>query len=190
MIATIVQKHPVKGVREFKLVGDELRYTIKSSLKTESLSVVLCVLDPQPVVSGSTLAFVSQVNREPLVELFLDKPDKETFDQFVRTLRQRITEEDFSRLRVRGAGVAVDVDRVTESIEMLQTYVTLNEINKLLSALMKLRDKPDDVECLVNVADAFNELGFVQGQVITYAPYINYLLSGVSEDSSHKDTYQ
>lgn len=187
MIATLVQKHPIKGAREFKLVGDELQYTIQSRLKTESLSVVLCVLDPEPVISGSTLAFVSQVNREPLVELFLDKPDKETFDQFVRTMRLRISEEDFSRLRVRDKGVAVDVNRVSESIEMLQTYVNPDEIEALLSTLVELKAKPDDVECLVNVADAFNELGFVQGQVITYAPYINFLLSGVSERNSEED---
>lgn len=188
MIATLVQKHPIKGTREFRLVGDELEYTIQSPLKTESLSVVLCVLDPEPVISGSTLAFVSQVNREPLVELFLDRPDKETFDQFVETMRIRITEEDFGRLRVRDKGVPVDVDGVNESIEMLQTYVNPAEIDKLLAALVELKAKPDDVECLTNVADAFNELGFVQGQVITYAPYINFLLSGVNELNSHKDT--
>lgn len=181
MTATLVQKHPLKGSREFKLVGDELQYTIQSPLKTESLSVVLCVLDPEPVISGSTLAFVSQVNREPLVELFLDRPDKETFNQFVATLRQRISEEDFSRLRVSDKGVTVDADRVSESIEMLRTYVNPAEIEKLLAALEALKAKPDELECLVNVADAFNELGFVQGQVITYAPYISFLLSGAAE---------
>ena len=187
MIETLVQKHPLKGTREFKLVGDEIQYTIQSPLKKESLSVVLYVLDTEPVITGSTLAFVSQVNREPLVELFLDRPDKETFDRFVRTVRQRISEEDFSRLRVRDKGVAVDEERVSESIEMLQTYVNPLEIDTLLSALEKLKANPDDVECLANLADAFNELGFVQGQVITYAPYINFLLSGASEHDSEKN---
>jgi hypothetical protein len=190
MITTLVQKHPVKGVREFKLVEDELEYSIKSAFKNESLSVVLSVLDPEPVISGSTLAFVSMVNREPLVELFLDKPDKETFDQFVDFLRLRISEEDFSRLRVNENGVAVDVERVNETIDMLQTYVNPADIGELLAALEQLKANPDDVDCLVTVADAFNELGFVQAQVITYAPYINFLLSGVSEDSSHKDSYR
>jgi hypothetical protein len=188
MVVTLEQKHPVKGTRKFKLVGDEVQYTIQSPLKSESLSVVLCVLDPEPVISGSTLAFVSQVNREPLVELFLDKPDKETFDQFVGTMRLRISEEDFSRLRVRDKDVAVDVDRVSESIEMLQAYVNPLEIDTLLSALAELKAQPDSFECLVNVADAFNALGFVQGQVITYAPYINFLLSGASENSSNNHT--
>lgn len=188
MNATLLQKHPIKGTREFKLVGDELEYTIKSPLKSESLSVVLSVLDPEPVISGSMLAFVSQVNREPLVELFLNRPDKDSFDQFVRTMRRRIHEEDFSRLRVRDKGVPVDVDRLNESIDMLQTYVTTGEIAELLSALMELTAKPDDLECLGKVADAFNELGFEQAQVITYAPYINFLLSGSSELVSDDDT--
>ena len=177
-MAKLLQKHPIKGTREFTLDGDELHYTIQSPLKKESLSVVLSVLDSEPVISGSMLAFISQVNREPLVELFLDRPDKETFDQFVSTVRERISEEDFSRLRVRNKNVAVDVDRVTESIEMLQTYVNPAEIEHLLSALVELKAKPDDPDCLANVADAFNALGFLQGQVITYAPYINFLLSG------------
>ncbi len=116
MTATLFQKHPIKGTREFRLVGDELEYTIKSPLKKESLNVVLSVLDSEPVISGSILAFVSQVNREPLVELFLDKPDKETFDAFVSMLKQRIAEEDFGRLRVREKGVAVSPERVSESI--------------------------------------------------------------------------
>ena len=181
MNVTLSQKHPIKGTREFKLVGDELEYSIQSPLKKESLSVVLSVLDAEPVISGSMLAFVSQVNREPLVELFLDRPDKATFEEFVSTVRQRISDEDFSRLRVRDKGVAVDVERVSESIDMLRTYVNPDEIALLLSALEELKAKPDDVQCLVNVADAFNALGFVQGQVITYAPYINFLLSGDNE---------
>ena len=177
-MAKLLQKHPIKGTREFTLDGDELHYTIQSPLKKESLSVVLSVLDSEPVISGSMLAFISQVNREPLVELFIDRPDKETFDQFVSIMRQRISEEDFGRLRVRDKGVAVDLDRLSESIEMLQTYINPDEINRLLSALEQLKAEPEDIECLVEVADAFNELGFVQAQVITYAPYINFLLSG------------
>jgi len=115
---------------------------------SKSLSVVLSVLDAEPVISGSMIAFVSQVNREPLVELFLDRPDKETFDAFVSKLRQRISEEDFGRLRVREKGVAVNPERVRESIDMLKTYADPVEIASLLSALEQLKAKPDDVQCL------------------------------------------
>lgn len=182
MTSILVQKHPFKGTREFRLIGDEVQYAIQSPLKTESLSVVLNVLDPEPVISGSTLSFVSQVNREPLVELFLDRPDKETFDQFVKLMQLRIIEEDFSRFRARDKGVHVDIDRLSEAIEMLQKYVNPAEVEVLLSALHELKAKPDDVKCLNNVAEAFNELGFVQGQVITYAPYISFLLSENRQD--------
>lgn len=175
-ILELIQQHPLKGSREFRLVGDEVQYTINSPLKNESLSVVLNVLDSEPVITSSTLAFVSLVNREPLVELFLNKPDKETFDQFVKTMQQKIIEEDFGRFRLRDEGVYVNTERLGESIDMLQQYVNTAEIDPLLAALFELKANPGDVQRQNNVAKAFNELGFAQGQVITYAPYLNYLL--------------
>ena len=187
MTTKLVQKHALKGSREFELVDDEVRYVIKSPLRTESLSVVLNVLDSEPVISGSTLSFVSQVNREPLVELFLDKPDKETFDQFVGAMQRRIIEEDFGRFRLPDKGVDVNVDGVTESIDMLRRYVDPREIEALLAALEELKQKPDNPQCLKRVAEAFNELGFAQGQVLAYAPYINFLLSGADAESNWAD---
>jgi hypothetical protein len=178
MTTTLRQKHPIKGTREFELVDDEIRYTIKSPLKTESLSVVLNVLDPEPVITGSILAFVSQVNREPLVEFFVDRPDKETFQAFIETLRQRIVDESFGRFRVEDAGLKVDAARLGEAIEMLRTYVDPGEIEGLLAAMTELKAQPDSVQRQKHVAEAFNALGFVQGQVITYAPYLSFLLSG------------
>lgn len=185
MTTKLTQKHVLKGSREFEIVGDEVRYEIKSPLKTESLSVVLYILDSKPVISGSMLSFVSTVNQEPMVELFLDKPDKETFDRFVSTMSQRIIEEDFSRLRVSDKRVDVDVEQISLSIEMLQRYLNPGDIDALLAALSELKAKPDDMKCLGKVADTFNDLGFAQGQVLTYAPYINFLLAGVGEDAGH-----
>ena len=188
MTTRLAQKHAIKGSREFELVDDEVRYIIKSPLRTESLSVVLNVLDPEPLISGSTLSFVSQVNREPLVELFLDEPDRETFNQFVSTMRRRIIEEDFGRPRVSDKGVDVNVDGVTESIDMLRRYVDPQEIDALLAALEELKQTPDNPHCLQRVAEAFNELGIAQGQVLLYAPYINFLLSGAGAESDRADT--
>jgi hypothetical protein len=187
MTTRLAQKHAIKGSREFELVDDEVRYIIKSPLKTESLSVVLNVLDAEPVISGSTLSFVSRVNREPLVELFLNKPDRETFGQFVSTMQRRIIEEDFGRPRVLGKGVDVNVDGVTESIDMLLRYADPREIKALLAALEELKQKPDNPQCLKRVAEAFNELGFAQGQVLVYAPYVNFLLSGAGAESDRSD---
>jgi hypothetical protein len=187
MTTRLTQTHAIKGSREFELVDDEVQYVIKSPLRMESLSVVLNVLDPEPVITGSTLSFVSRVNREPLVELFLDKPDRETFNQFISTMRRRIIEEDFGRLRVREKGVDVNVDGITESIDMLLKYVDPQEIEGLLAALRELRLNPDNPQCLKRVAEAFNELGFAQGQVLAYAPYINFLLSGAGAETDRTD---
>lgn len=178
------QEHPTEGSREFKLDAEEVHYTINSPLRDDELSVALHVMDAEPVVTGSTLTFLSQVNREPLLELLLDLPDKQTFDQFITTLKRRITEEDFSRFHVTDAGVNVDVGRLDESIRMLKQYVDPTEIEPLLSAMFALQSNPGDVQCQRNVADAYNDLGFVQGQVITYAPYLNYLLTGNRDQGS------
>jgi archaellum component FlaC len=178
MTSILVQKHPIKGSREFRLTDDEIQYTIKSPFKTDSLSVLFDVLNAEPVISGSTLSFISNVNKEPLVEMFLDKPDKKTFDQFVKSLQQKIIENDFGRFRVGDKGIDVDIARLDESIEMLQKNVDPTEIELLLSALIELKTKPDDIKCQNNVAEAFNELGFAQSQVIIHAPYINFMFSG------------
>ncbi len=178
MTSILVQKHPIKGTREFQLVDDEIQYTFKSPFKTNSLCVLFSVLDPEPIISGSTLSFISKVNNEPLVEMFLDKPDKKTFDQFVKNVQLKIIENDFGRFRVGEKGIDVDIARLDESIEMLQKNVDPNEIELLLSALVELQTKPDNIQYQKNVADAFNDLGFAQSQVIIYAPYINFMFSG------------
>jgi len=183
-ILELIQKHPLKGSREFKLDDEEIHYIINSPLRNDELSVALNVLDAKPVTTGSILAFVSQINREPLVELFIDKPDKKTFDQFIEALQQRITVEDFSRFQITDKGVKVNADRLDESIRMLKRYVDPAEIDPLLTALFELQSNPNDVPCQQKVADTFNELGFVQGQVLNYAPYLSYLLSGGGEQSN------
>ena len=174
----LIQKDPTRGSREFKLSEDEIQYSIESPHRSESLVVVLSVLDPEPVISGPTLSFISVVNKEPLVELIVDKPDKTSFDQFVSLMQSRIIEEDFSRFQVRDKMVVVDLDRLDETLRMLNSYVSASEIEPLLAALEKLREEPDNLRCFNAVVQAFNELGFVKGQVVTYAPYISYLLSG------------
>jgi len=178
MTSKLVQKHPIKGTREFQLVDDEIQCTIQSPFKNDSFSVILYVLDAEPKISGSTLSFISNVNKEPLVEFFLNKPNKETFDQFIKNVRQKIMENDFGRFRVGDKSANIDIVRLNESIEMLQKYVDPNEIELLLSALIELKTEPNNIKYQKNVTEAFNELGFAQSLVITYAPYINFLFCG------------
>jgi hypothetical protein len=61
---------------------------------------------------------------------------------------------------------------------MLQRYVNPADIEGLLAALNELKAEPENVQRQQQVAEVFNGSGFVQGQVITYAPYLNFLLSG------------
>ena len=62
MTNRIVQEHPDRGTREFELVDDMIEYRIKSQFANEELSVVLSVLNPEPVVDGSMMYFLSEVN--------------------------------------------------------------------------------------------------------------------------------
>jgi len=70
MTHKIVQKHPELGTREFELVDDAIEYEINSQFANEKLSVVLSVLAPEPVVDGSMMYFLSEVNREALIKMF------------------------------------------------------------------------------------------------------------------------
>ena len=178
MTSTLLQKHPIKGSREFQLTDEEIQYTIQSPFKTDALSVSLDILEAAPIRSNSMLSFISKVNKEPLVELFLNKPNKEEFETFVKELQQQIIDNDFSLLRVGEDGVDVNLARLDESIEMLQKYVDPAQIESFLPILIELKENPTDITCQKKVADAFNELGFAQTQVITYAPYITFMFSG------------
>ena len=182
MTNKIVQKHPDRGTREFELVDDAIEYRISSEFADEELTVALSVLVPEPVVDGSMMYFISEVNREALIKLFVDLPDKETFAKFVGTVQRRIHEESFGNLDADNRKTEVTRDQVDTTIRMLETYLDPTTIEKLLSALRHLSEAPDNREYLSQVIDAFNELGVQQGQVLTYAPFFNTLLSSTDLD--------
>jgi hypothetical protein len=70
-----VQKQLFKGSRTFEIDGDTLNVYIKAPLRQEKLSVVLAIVNPEPVVNPPFLEFHSRVKCGPLFELLLDKPD-------------------------------------------------------------------------------------------------------------------
>jgi len=177
MINKIKQTHPEKGVREFELVDDTIDYRISSPMGDEELSVVLSVLSPEPVRDGDMLYFISEVNREALIKLFVDLPDAETFAAFISTVQQRIAEEDFGRLAAKNRKSEVTRDQVETTIRMLETNLDKNNISNLLSTLRNLLEKPNDLDRLSLVVDAFNDLGTHQGPVLAYAPFFNTLMS-------------
>ena len=177
MTSRIVQNHPERGTREFELVGDSIEYRITSPFSDEELSVVLSVLSPEPVVDGPTMYFLSEVNREALIKLFVDLPDAETFAAFVQTVKQRIREEDFGRLSADNRKLAITQEQVDTTIRMLESNIEPGNIDGLLTTLRGLSEAPDNHEQLNRVVEAFDSLGVQQGPVLTYAPFFCTLLS-------------
>ena len=51
------------------------------------------------------------------------------------------------------------------------------EINPLLSALEAIKEEPENESNLGLLVEAFDNLGPLQGAVLTYAPYVNFLLT-------------
>ena len=204
MNAKLTQQHLFKGTQEFEIAGDQVKVRIRARFKEQqTLSVMLAVLDPEPVITKSHLQFVSRVNAEPLLSLALSKPNVTEFNTFVNTLRQKAQAEysAFSGINIAPQpapadnlhaeppefgerstadiikGKTVNIEGLERAINMLQTYLNQADIQTLLNALASLRQAPQDHARLVNVARAFNALGPHQGAVLTYAPYIAVMLS-------------
>ncbi len=203
MTTRLIQKQLFKGTQEFEIVEDAVNIRIKSPFKPdETLTVMLAVLNPEPIISKSRLEFTSRVNNEALVSLLLAKPNAEEFNAFVNLVKQKAQEEykEFAGLAAadttlegnvydeppdfeandKPAGMVrkpVRVEAVEESINMLSEYVGGAEIDPLLSALKALQSEPENIEHLSRLAREFDALGPGQGAVLTYAPYIGVLMS-------------
>lgn len=177
MTEKIVQIHPDRGTREFELVDDAIEYRISSPFGDEELSVVLSVLSPEPVIDGSMMYFISEVNREALIKLFVDLPDAETFAEFVCTVKRRIREEDFGKLSADNRKSTITKEQIDTTIHMLETNLDPANIHELLTTLRALAEVPGDHERLNRVVEAFNGLGMQQGPVLSYTSFFNTLLS-------------
>lgn len=204
MQTKLTQKSLIKGIQEFEIDGEQIIIRHKSRLKEEETqSVLLAVLDSEPVFTKTHLNFVSRVNGEALVSLALSKPNVEEFNDFVNTLKQcaqseyntysgiNITSQPFNQAEFQEeppefsehstADIiktkTVNIEGLDNAINMLETYVDNEDVKPLLSALDELKKTPQDHSKLVAVAHAFNELGTSQGAVLTYAPYISVMLS-------------
>ncbi|WP_241546765.1 hypothetical protein [Thiohalobacter thiocyanaticus] len=204
MIMKLIQKRFLKGIREFEIVDDAINVRIRTLFNKEKSTVSLTTLNPEPVVNRQYLEFHGRGKNEPLVSLFLDNPSPEEFNAFVETLKQRVLEEygasggidgshpaglggnvhheppegDTSvQIRLRGNAEFVNVARIEDAIRMLETYLAAEDIKPFLSALEALKAEPENEARLAQVVSAFNDLGPLQGAVLTYAPYISILLS-------------
>ena len=204
MTSKLVQKHLLKGTREFEIVDDTMVVRIKAPLKKEeTLTVMLTVLNSEPVISKSLLEFTSRVNNEPLLSLFLAQPNPEEFNAFVSIVKQRIQEEfsafaglksgtpsamsgnvhdeppefDTPDTERTARGKKVIPEAVEEAIRMLSEHVGAEKIAPFISALEALRANPENASHLSRMINEFEALGPNQGAVLSYAPYISSLLS-------------
>ena len=206
MSKKLIQKHLVKGSQEFELVEDYVRIRTKAPFgREEELRVMLSIVDPEPVISKSHLHFNSRVNGEPLISLYLGKPNTEVFNEFVSALKQKAQEvfHAFAGLRPAAppAGLAANVQdsppeledsapdqrtrirreldsaRIAEAVQMLKLHLDEEEIKPMISALEALEQDPKDEKLLSQAVNAFDGLGPRQGAVLTYAPYVSIVLS-------------
>ncbi len=207
MTIKLTQKHLLNGTQELTLGEDCVKVRTKAPFKdAEEITVMLTVINPEPVVTKSTLNFNSRVNGCTLISLYLGKPSTEEFNAFVKQLKQRALEEfnAFAGLRSshHAAGIEfgvneepsnqdqsaegritktekfIDAARVENAIEMLTAQMDIDEIRPFTTALAALKDDPQNRTLLLQVVNAFNDLGPKQGPVLAYASYVGVLLSG------------
>jgi len=163
------------------------------------------MLSPEPIVNGPYLEFHGQGQSEPLLSLALNKPNTEEFNAFVDKLKQEVVGQARASAGVGPssppAGLAgnvyeeppafkewaqsqsgkdrkpVDAVKVDQAIQMLERYLAADDIRPFLAALEALKAEPQNERCFDKMENAFNDLGIMQGAVLTYAPYISILLA-------------
>ena len=205
MSMKLVQKHFLKGSREFEIVDDAINVRIKTPFKEEKITVVLTVLNPEPVMNKPFLEFHSRVKCGPLLSLLIDKPNTEEFNAFVNELKRRAREEynafaglkagsiperlagnvyeeplDFDEPGKNRAGINVkpiSAARIDEAIQMLGLHLDAEEIKPMITSLEALKENPGNESSFDQLVKAFDDLGPRQGAVLTYAPYVSVLLS-------------
>ena len=205
MSMKLVQKHFLKGSREFEIADDVINVRIKSPFKEEKLTVDLSILNPEPVVNETFLEFHSRVKCGPLLSLSIDKPDAEKFNAFVDELKQRARQEynafaglktgslpegmaanvfeeppefdESEQVRIEKKVEPVRIADIGIAIQMLGQHLDCEEIKPMLTALEALKEDPENESCFDQLVKAFDDLGPRQGAVLTYAPYVSILLS-------------
>jgi hypothetical protein len=79
--------------------------------------------------------------------------------------------------KIKNKGQIIKVADIDIALQMLNTYLDSQEINPLLSALELLKTDTQNEDYQLQVINAFDNLGFMQGAVLTYAPYLNIFVS-------------
>ena len=201
----LVQKQLFKGTREFEIVDSLVNFRIKTLFKENNLIVDLSMINPEPVVNEPFMEFHNRVKSGSSLSLWIDKPNSQEFNAFVDELKQRARQEynAFAGLKAGSLpeGMAanvfdeppdfdepgqdrneknvkpISVENIDVRIQMLERYLDAEEIKPFLTALETLKTEPENESYFRQLVTAFDDLGPRQGAVLTYAPYINILLS-------------
>jgi len=70
----------------------------------------------------------------------------------------------------------VDVDKLEQAIQMLNTHVTDASVKPFISILEAIKLQPDNSSLKVQLYDEFQNLGIYQGAILTYASCIYNLV--------------
>lgn len=90
----LIQKHWLLGSQTFELDDEVIHMHLKPRFKAEKkLEVVLSIINPEPVVNKSRLEFHSRVKCGPLLSLYLNNPNPETFQAFVEAVKEKALQE-------------------------------------------------------------------------------------------------
>jgi hypothetical protein len=204
MATRLVQQQFLKGKREFEIFEEVVNVRFRTLFKEKEKSVSLLIIDPEPVIEEPYLHFRDSVRRDPVLTLYLNKPNQSEFNAFVDELKQRVMvknafrghtpasvqpplggnsfdepPQDVAPQQIRVARIQsnINVERVDGDIQMLRQYVNEPEVEPLITALEALKNDPQSEANQVRVVEVFNGLGLWQGSVLTYAPYVGILLS-------------
>ena len=94
MTTKLVQRHLLHGTQEFEILDDMLRVTTSGPFRGKKmLDFVLATLNPDPVLDKDRLEFYGRVKCGPMLSLYVNKPDPDTFAAFVDSLKAKIREE-------------------------------------------------------------------------------------------------
>ena len=206
MTSRLIQTGFLKGRQEFTIAGETVQVRIKTLFKEKEQTVLLSMLDPVPGVEESILHFHDRNTNQPVLSLRLNEPNPAEFEAFVDELKRKLRlaeqggssahqglaansfdepPEDAEPQQERVARIRrhIDVERVDDDMRMLRQHVDAEEVGPLLLALDALKAEPLSEANQLRVVETFNGLGFWQGAVLTYAPYIGVLISdNVMED--------
>jgi hypothetical protein len=90
MATRLVQQQFLKGKREFEIFEEVVNVRFKTLFKEKEKSVSLLIIDPEPVIEEPYLHFRDSVRRDPVLTLYLNKPNPREFNAFVDELKQRV----------------------------------------------------------------------------------------------------